>query len=56
MNSKQRDGESYIAFFLRNVGMASSAAMIAEVATLPLDTAKVRLQIQKVEPGQKPKY
>ena len=45
MNSKQREGESNLSFFLRNVGMASSAAMIAEVITLPLDTAKVRLQI-----------
>ena len=43
MNTKQKVGESNIAFFLRNVGMASSAAMIAECATIPLDTAKVRL-------------
>jgi len=43
MNTKRRDGESDIAYFLRNVGMASFSAMIAETATIPLDTAKVRL-------------
>ena len=36
--------------------MASSAAMVAETATIPLDTAKVRMQIQKVEPGEAPRY
>lgn len=36
--------------------MASAAAMAAEVLTLPLDTAKVRLQIQKVAPGEAPRY
>ncbi len=56
MNTKQRPGESNTAFFLRNVGMASSAAMIAETFTIPIDTAKVRLQIQKTAPGQVPKY
>ena len=43
MNTKQKEGESNIAFFFRNVAMASSAAMIAESLTIPLDTAKVRL-------------
>ena len=36
--------------------MASAAGMTGEAATIPMDTAKVRLQIQKVEPGQTPKY
>ena len=49
-------GESDIAFFCRNVLMASAAGMIGETATIPIDTAKVRLQIQKVEPGVTPKY
>lgn len=30
--------------------------MFAEVCTIPLDTAKVRLQIQKVAPGEQPRY
>ena len=36
--------------------MASTAACIAEIATIPLDTAKVRLQLQKVAAGETPKY
>jgi solute carrier family 25 (mitochondrial uncoupling protein), member 8/9 len=43
MNTTQRSGESNAMFFARNVLMASSAGMIAEVATIPIDTAKVRL-------------
>lgn len=45
MNNRRKEGESPIAFFMRNVAMASSAGMIAEVLTIPIDTAKVRLQI-----------
>jgi len=45
MNTKRKAGESDIAFFFRNVGMASASAMWAETCTIPLDTAKVRLQI-----------
>ena len=56
MNTKRRQGEGDVAFFIRNVLMASSAAMIAETATIPMDTAKVRMQLQKVEPGQAPRY
>ena len=56
MNTKRRQGEGDVAFFIRNVLMASSAAMIAETATIPLDTAKVRMQIQKVVPGEVPRY
>ena len=36
--------------------MSSTAGMIAETFTVCMDTAKVRLQLQKVEPGQPPKY
>ena len=56
MNTKRMKGESDTAFFCRNVLMASAAGMIGEAVTIPLDTAKVRQQIQKVEPGQKPRY
>lgn len=49
-------GESDTAFFIRNVLMASTAGMTAEVATIPIDTAKVRLQIQTVKPGETPRY
>ena len=38
-------GESDAAFFARNVLMASAAGMTGEAATIPMDTAKVRLQI-----------
>jgi len=42
---------------LKNVGSAATAACIAEIATIPIDTVKVRLQIQnKVASGQTPKY
>ena len=30
--------------------------MVAEVVTIPIDTAKVRLQIQTTPAGQKPHY
>jgi hypothetical protein len=33
-------------FFLKNVASAATAACIAEIATIPIDTVKVRLQIQ----------
>ena len=56
MNTKQNEGESNVAFFFRNVAMASFSAMFAEVCTIPVDTAKVRLQIQKTPPGEKPRY
>ena len=45
MKTKKRAGESEAAFFMRNVGMASFSAMFAEIITIPVDTAKVRLQI-----------
>lgn len=45
-----------MAFFCRNVLMASAAGMIGEVVTIPVDTAKVRLQIQKTPAGETPKY
>jgi hypothetical protein len=49
-------GEGDVAFFCRNVLMASAAGMIGECCTIPIDTAKVRLQVQKVEPGVVPRY
>lgn len=36
--------------------MGSTAACIGEITTIPLDTAKVRLQIQQVVPGETPRY
>jgi len=36
--------------------MASFSGCVAEIATIPIDTAKVRLQIQKTEIGQIPRY
>lgn len=43
MNTKRREGESEVAYFFRNVAMASASACWAEAVTIPLDTAKVRL-------------
>ena len=51
MQTKRMNGEGDTAFFIRNVLMASAAGMIGEACTIPIDTAKVRLQIQKTEPG-----
>jgi len=51
MQSKKKEGESELFFFLKNVGQASFSAMVAESLTIPMDTAKVRLQIQKTEAG-----
>lgn len=56
MKSGRKEGEGNVAFFMRNVGQASLAASIAEVITIPVDTAKVRLQIQTTPEGQIPKY
>jgi solute carrier family 25 (mitochondrial uncoupling protein), member 8/9 len=56
MNTKRMNGEGDFAFFIRNVLMASTAAMTAEVATIPIDTAKVRLQIQTTKAGEAPRY
>jgi hypothetical protein len=56
MQSKRKEGESAAFFFAKNVGQASFSAMVAECITIPVDTAKVRLQIQKVAEGEKPRY
>ena len=56
MNVKKRQGEGEVTFFLRCCLMASAASMWGEVCTIPLDTAKVRLQIQKTPPGETPRY
>jgi solute carrier family 25 uncoupling protein 8/9 len=43
---------------MKNLIAASTAGCVAEIATIPIDTAKVRLQIQgkNLDPTQKPKY
>jgi len=56
MQSKKKEGESDLHFFLKNVGQASFSAMFAEFVTIPADTAKVRMQIQKVAEGEAPRY
>lgn len=43
MQSKKREGESDIGFFFKNVAAAAFSACFAEVVTIPMDTAKVRL-------------
>lgn len=43
MQAKKREGESELVYFLKNVAAASFAASTAEVFTIPIDTAKVRL-------------
>ena len=56
MNVKQKEGESNLAFFMRNVGMAAFSACVAETLTIPMDTSKVRLQLQKTPEGEVPRY
>ena len=56
MQSKRREGESGIHYFFRNVSYAAFSACVAEAVTIPFDTAKVRLQVQKVPAGATPKY
>ena len=43
-------------YFARCLAMSSCAGMIAEHFTVCLDASKVRLQVQKIQPGQAPKY
>ena len=43
MQSKRKEGESKVMFFLKNVMAASIAGMFAECVTIPADTAKVRM-------------
>jgi solute carrier family 25 uncoupling protein 8/9 len=58
MNVTRPEGDGKIKFFLKSVACASFAGCVAEIATLPLDTAKVRLQIQSKSSvvGALPKY
>ena len=51
MNVKRKEGESSAHYFFKNMLMASFSACIAETISLPLDTAKVRLQLQKKVEG-----
>ena len=43
-------------YLARNIAMAATACCMAEVATIPIDSVKVRLQLQKIEPGVEPRY
>jgi len=56
MNAPRLSGEGDFAYYLRIVLIGSTAASFAEIATIPFDTAKVRLQLQKINPGELPKY
>ena len=57
MQVQRQEGESAVKFFLKNVASAATAACIAEIATIPIDTVKVRLQIQaKAAAGEALKY
>ena len=56
MQTKRRPGESDTAYMLRNIAMAATACCIAEVATIPIDSVKVRLQLQKTVEGEVPRY
>ena len=58
MNTQRREGESKALFFAKNFLSASFAASVAEVCTIPIDTSKVRLQIQakSTVEGALPKY
>ena len=42
--------------FVGQLCASAFSASFAEFCTIPLDTAKVRLQIQKTPEGQKPRY
>ena len=48
MKTQRLNNESDFGFFCRCVGMSSAAGMFAETCALSLDTAKIRLQVQKV--------
>ena len=56
MQLKKRNGEGEAAYFLRGCSYASIAGMFGELCTIPLDTAKVRLQTQIVKAGEAPRY
>jgi len=43
MQVQKAEGESAIKFFFKNVATAATAACVAEIATIPIDTVKVRL-------------
>ena len=52
MNIPRSPTDSNFTYMLKGFFCASSAAMVSEVATIPFDTAKVRLQLQgKVKKG-----
>lgn len=47
MNIVRPDNESKVKYFAKSIASASITGCIAEICTLPLDTAKVRLQLQQ---------
>ena len=56
MQTKRREGESDAMYMFRNIQYAALACCIAEVATIPIDSVKVRLQLQKTPEGEVPRY
>ena len=43
MNISKPDGDSAVLFLLKQICCASFTGCVSEMATIPLDTAKVRL-------------
>ena len=48
MQSHRAEGESEAIFFMKNLLAASTAAYLAVEAATPIDTAKVRLSVQRI--------
>ena len=46
MQSHRNPKDSEFTYFMKNFGAGVAAAFVAEIATMPIDTAKVRLQVQ----------
>mmetsp|Transcript_40306 Transcript_40306/g.29715 ORF Transcript_40306/g.29715 Transcript_40306/m.29715 type:complete len:148 (-) Transcript_40306:538-981(-) len=57
MNIPRPENESPFKYLMKSIACASFTGCVSEFVTLPLDTAKVRLQIQqKAQSGSAPKY
>ena len=48
--------ETRTSILLKNMLSGALGACIAECVTIPIDQAKVRLQLQQTPPGMTPKY
>lgn len=48
-HAKHRPVEQSYMKILKNTALASFAACVSEIATIPMDTVKVRLQMQTVD-------